>query len=261
MAAVDLMVAISDPACPTADERGAIHDNCERYGLSFYRLPTSERGAIAAFWRQFGLSEAIPNPQSGPDGISCITPVEDSRYIPYTTKALEWHTDGCYSEPFVRSFTMHCVRPAVSGGGNSYFNHVTLYRILKEIDPGHVAAVSRPDAMAVPANEHEGKMLRETRIAPVFWFDDEGDLLMRWTGRARNIIWKQDAASVAARRAIHDILRRRREFRIDYTLGHDEGVICNNVLHRRGAFEDDPAAPRLLLRGRYAVKLRRTVSP
>jgi hypothetical protein len=29
------------------------------------------------------------------------------------------------------------------------------------------------------------------------------------------------------------------------------GLICNNVLHARSAFRDDPARPRLLFRARY----------
>ena len=29
------------------------------------------------------------------------------------------------------------------------------------------------------------------------------------------------------------------------------GVLCNNVLHERTGFVDDPAAPRLLYRARY----------
>jgi hypothetical protein len=34
------------------------------------------------------------------------------------------------------------------------------------------------------------------------------------------------------------------------------GVICNNVLHARSAFRDDPARPRLLYRARYYDRVR-----
>jgi hypothetical protein len=33
----------------------------------------------------------------------------------------------------------------------------------------------------------------------------------------------------------------------------NQGLICNNVLHNRSAFVDDPEHPRLLLRGRYSI--------
>jgi len=36
------------------------------------------------------------------------------------------------------------------------------------------------------------------------------------------------------------------------------GVICNNVLHTRSAFRDDPAHPRLLYRARYYDRIRGT---
>jgi hypothetical protein len=31
--------------------------------------------------------------------------------------------------------------------------------------------------------------------------------------------------------------------------------VCNNVLHERSAFEDDPARPRLLYRARYVERI------
>jgi hypothetical protein len=34
------------------------------------------------------------------------------------------------------------------------------------------------------------------------------------------------------------------------------GVICNNVLHARTAFRDDPSRPRLLYRARYYDRIR-----
>ena len=34
------------------------------------------------------------------------------------------------------------------------------------------------------------------------------------------------------------------------------GLVCNNVLHGRAAFVDDPAQPRLLYRARYLDRMR-----
>jgi hypothetical protein len=33
------------------------------------------------------------------------------------------------------------------------------------------------------------------------------------------------------------------------------GLLCNNVLHDRAAFDDDAAAPRLLYRARYHERI------
>lgn len=35
------------------------------------------------------------------------------------------------------------------------------------------------------------------------------------------------------------------------------GLVCNNVLHDRAGFDDDPQAPRLLYRARYLDRLAR----
>lgn len=275
----DLMVAVDDPYRIRPHEHAAIVDNYERFGLSFYRFPVSELSGISGgahsqhdeehtqrtqltmvkhFWQQFGLKNALPNPQSDDDGISRITATGDSRYIPYTTRALNWHTDGYYNKTPIRSFTMHCVRPATRGGENTYFDHRVLYRLLEEINPAYIAALSRDDTMTLPANEYRGKVLRDARCVPVFSYGDDGDLLMRWTEREHNIVWRSDKACDEARRAVRDILRKQTHLRIRHTLKRGEGVICSNILHCRTAFEDTPHAPRLLLRGRYNTKITAT---
>ena len=33
------------------------------------------------------------------------------------------------------------------------------------------------------------------------------------------------------------------------------GILCNNVLHDRSGFTDDPARPRLILRARYHERI------
>ena len=246
----DLMVEIADPSALRDDERTALLNNCARAGLSFYRMATSEQSAVTDVWRQLGLRTAERTPESKSD-IRDITVVAGSRYIPYTDAPLCWHTDGYYSERAVLSFAMHCVRPAARGGENAYFNPEVLYRLLQDDSPAHVEALARADAITIPANVVDGRTVRAAYSAPVFSFDAEGGLHTRWTERARHIRWADDEGVEAARRACQKILRTDNTHRINKRLVAGEGVVCNNVLHSRSAFDDDPAAPRLLYRGRY----------
>lgn len=251
MVADDLMVEIADPFALSERERDAILRNCARAGLSFYRLRTSERAAVASVWHQLGLRSAERTSQSDEDGINRITVVAGARYIPYTDAPLCWHTDGYYSARAVLSFAMHCVRPAASGGANGYFNPETLYQLLRDEARAHVAALERADAMTIPANVVDGRVVRAAHSAPVFSRDAERGLHTRWTERERNIVWADDEAVARARDACRRILRDETTHRIHKRLLADEGVVCNNVLHCREPFEDDAKAPRLVYRGRY----------
>ena len=57
--------------------------------------------------------------------ISTITPRKTSKvsYIPYTDKALNWHTDGYYDEKSIFSWLLHCISPASEGGENYLLDH------------------------------------------------------------------------------------------------------------------------------------------
>jgi hypothetical protein len=47
---------------------------------------------------------------------------ERSEFIPYTDKAIGWHTDGYYNavDHRVRAFSLFCVLPAATGGVNQW---------------------------------------------------------------------------------------------------------------------------------------------
>jgi hypothetical protein len=78
----------------------------------------------------------------------------------------------------------------------------------------------------------------------------DGTLHMRYTARTRSIEWKADAATgtaVQALEAVAPAARRASCRRLEAGMG----LVCNNVLHDRSAFDDDPEQPRLLYRARY----------
>ncbi|MEK7840286.1 MAG: taurine catabolism dioxygenase TauD, partial [Pseudomonadota bacterium] len=78
-----------------------------------------------------------------------------------------------------------------------------------------------------------------------------GRLHMRYTARSRSIVWKGDARTHAAVAALEALLAADGPHVFRYRLASGEGLLCNNVLHNREAFEDAQGATRLLYRARY----------
>jgi hypothetical protein len=78
---------------------------------------------------------------------------------------------------------------------------------------------------------------------------------MRYTARTRSIAWKQDEATRAAVAQLERLLDSDLPHVFHTRLKPGMGLLCNNVLHDRAAFTDDPAQPRLLFRARYLDRL------
>ena len=247
--AEQLMVEIHNPAALSDSERHQILENCKYNNLSFYHCaqPISDSHTLKALAEQLGLRNLCDNPKADAHKISHITVSPNSRYIPYTNRALLWHTDGYYNidSDTIRSFMMHCVQPAIKGGINDYLDHEVVYTLLHQKKPDYVEALSHPQAFTVPANEY----VRDARSSPVFRNDlITNKLLMHYTERSQHIEWHPSCKEAldCLRKLIHTT-----QYKLSYKLAADEGVICNNVLHNRSAFEDSSMPKRLLYRARF----------
>jgi len=82
-----------------------------------------------------------------------------------------------------------------------------------------------------------------------------GALHMRYTARTRSIVWKDDAPTRAAVAFLEQLLASDDSHVFRLTLQPGMGLACNNVLHDRAGFVDDPAQPRLLYRARYLDRI------
>ena len=87
----------------------------------------------------------------------------------------------------------------------------------------------------------------------MFSVDDEGALHMRYSARKRNVIWKDDDTTRAAAAALEHLFSAGDAHIYRHRLAPGEGILSNNVLHRREGFRDDPATghKRLVYRARY----------
>jgi hypothetical protein len=264
--AVDrLIVDIEDPAALTQDELAGIQARLAVANLVIYRLLSSVGGKdfIRALGKQLGLYHLDGNLRADKDRISAISVNESPQpgeYIPYTNKPLSWHTDGYYNAPEkqVRAIVMHCEQPALSGGDNAYLDHEMAYIHLRDTNPAYINALQKPDVMTIPANIQQGETLRPKQSGAVFSVDAEGNLHMRYSARGRSVVWRDDPVVDAARECLTDLLKQDSATIFRHRLEAGEGIISNNVLHCRSAFENDvpTGQERLLYRARYFDRVR-----
>ena len=261
-----LTVAIRDPCALTAAERDALVAAIRRANLVVYAcgIHAAAPDLPRALGRQLGLARLDRNFLADDDGVSQLTVAGDKargEFIPYTDRPLGWHTDGYYNPPErrIRAMLLHCVCRAAAGGENTLLDHEIAYLRLRDEDPAHVRALMLPDALTIPAREDEDGIARPAETGPVFSIEPEsGALHMRYTARTKSIEWKRDPAVGAAAAALARVLATPSPHHHRLTLEPGMGVLCNNVLHERTGFVDDPAAPRLLYRARYHDRVAET---
>ena len=259
----DLVVEVGDPRTLAHGEHAALLARCRAANMAVYasRLRDDDTALPRLLGLQFGLASLDANWLADEDGVSRLTVADEparGEYIPYTNRPIRWHTDGYYNPPqrTIRAMVLHCVSRAAEGGANALLDHEIAYILLRDADPAHVRALMRPDAMTIPARTDEEGLARPVQSGPVFSIDPvTGALHMRYTARTKSIEWKRDPAVQAAVAALERVLAGDSPFIHRFTLEPGMGILCNNVLHDRSGFVDDPARPRLLYRARYHERI------
>jgi hypothetical protein len=78
---------------------------------------------------------------------------------------------------------------------------------------------------------------------------------MRYTARRRSVRWHCDATTGEAAARLLALMDHDASCVVRARLEPGMGLVCNNVLHERTAFEEDPAHPRLILRARFLERI------
>ena len=264
-----LIVDVKDPRNLSDDEKNALLTLCNDANMAIDRSPiTSEDKNIPRqLAAQLGMKQLDCNWLADEDGISPIAvanTVESTTHtsgktprrvmIPYTNLPIKWHTDGYYQpqERNIKGMVLHCVRPAKAGGETAVIDHEMVYIAMREANPNWVAALMANDAMTIPARTDEDGVARGEQTGPVFSVDTQsGALHMRYTARKRSITWKTDAVTQEAVQFLEQFLAGDTPSIFRLKLEPGMGLVCNNVLHDRTGFDDDPEQPRLLYRARF----------
>lgn len=264
-----LIVRFTDPCDLTRGEYSAALKCCRKTNMVLYDLGQSsdvDKDSIRRLGERFGLTRLDTNLYADEDSITSLQVTDAPRqreYIPYTNLRLNWHTDGYYNsvDRKIRGILMHCVLDASSGGDNQYLDHEIAYMLLRDANPRYIAALMQPDAMTIPANIEKGVEIRGAETGPVFSIELEtGNLHMRYSARTRNIVWKDDADTQAAVAFLQELWANGCPWMYHHRLVPGQGIICNNILHNRTAFEDAPdnGRARLLYRARYYDRIGQT---
>jgi alpha-ketoglutarate-dependent taurine dioxygenase len=262
--AQDLVVDVADPRALSDAERQALLQRCATANMAIYRSPLrgEDKDIPRRVAEQLGLGRLDGNWLADEDGISQIAvaaPVGDrAAFIPYTNRPIKWHTDGYYhpASRHIRAMILHCVRAASCGGETALMDHEMAYIALRDANPEWVRALMAPDAMTIPERLDEDGVARAEQSGPVFSVDAQtGALHMRYTARTRSVLWKDDAPTSAAVAFLEQLLAGDGPHMFRLTLAPGMGLVCNNVLHDRAGFVDDPLQPRLLYRARYLDRI------
>ena len=253
----DLLVRVKDPYQLSEDERISIVDCCEKFNMAIYQLNDSEiqdKSLVHALGKQFAMENLDANIRSDEDSVSSLEVREQvgNKYIPYTNKALSWHTDGYYNhlDKQIYGIIMHCVRPSAEGGVNSLLNPEDVYIALRDENPAYIEALMHPEAMTIPDNIESGEVIRAAQTGPVFIVKNNGRLHMRYSARKRNIVWRNTVDTSKAVEMMKQLMADDNNV-VKVTLKAGQGIICNNVLHNRSGFTDSETQKRLMYRARY----------
>ena len=244
-------------------EKAAIMTACRRSNMAIYRCRDDfvERAAVGSFASNFGLKRLDHHLCANADGISELSVASNGTrtgYVPYSSRSLSWHTDGYYNDKprQVNAVVLHCAHNAATGGENALLDPEIAYIRLRDEDPRFITAFEHPECMTIPANVGTEGEIRAAVCGPVFSYDVCGEIHMRYTARKKNIQWRDDDLTRAARDCLTEILADENGLVFNYRLQAGEGLISNNVLHNRTAFSDGPGHHRLLYRARFFDRIR-----
>lgn len=234
-----LVVAVRDPRQLSDGEFEKLLQVCRKTNMVIYAGLTGtdpDPEIPLSLGRRFGVAGLNKNWLADDTGLTSLKVSEAgvrSHYIPYTNRAINWHTDGYYNsaEEQIHSLLLHVVQRAASGGENRIMDHEIAYILLRDQDPNYIHALMAPDALTIPARTEGDKIARKEETGPVFSITPGGKLHMRYTIRVSNVIWADDPATRYATAALKDILNSDSPYIYRGLLEPGMGLICNNVLH------------------------------
>jgi hypothetical protein len=256
------------PALDDPDDAQALRILCDRvqdFGFALYQWHSDSDDPnrdVMTLHRHLSLQAHDRGVVQEADGLSLLTDLSGTaqgRFVPYTSRAMGWHTDGYYNamDQSLRCFTLHCISPAQSGGALTLLDNRLMLIALFDADPELVALLSHPQAMSIPGNRDELGHDRPTRYSPVLFIRADGTPGAHFTTRTRHIAWR-NAATQEAATAMKSLIDQHADWHCSIRLQAGQGVITRNVLHRREAYTDHPDKPRKMLRGRYLQSPHRT---
>ena len=252
-----LMVEIKNPRKLSTAEISLSSQIIKQSNLVFFQLEKNEndiKSSLMDLAGQFGMSDFEILESSEKSGLTKIEvsskSKEKSEYVPYTNKALNWHTDGYYSgtDNPILSWLLYCQSNSSNGGENSFMDHEIAY-ILFNDESSAIDDLMSKDAFTIPANAQNGRRAMSSYVFRLL----NNKLHMKFSMREKNIIWSEKIISSVD--LLKSIIRENENYQINYKLSPNQGVISNNVIHMRSSFTNTSNKNRLLYRLRSKKRI------
>ncbi len=236
----DLKVSISDINHVSKTEISQIKQKLTKFNCCIYASGTDldDNSKIMRFAQSLGMRtfDSHNIDDSAISTISADKNENNMRYIPYTNKGLNWHTDGYYDSKPIFSWLLHCIEPALSGGENFLLDHELAIReyVLKYDD---ITCLTNNQAFSIPTDEVAKRGDTSNYVCDMN--NEYKKLHMNFSMRKENIIFNKDSKS-AMSKLIKIIKEDCKKYHLTYKLSRNEGIVSNNILHGRNAFKDGP---------------------
>jgi len=241
----EISVEIKDINRATKNEISKIRSTLDKFNSCLYRSnrDLESNSCLLDFAKAVGMKTFDCNNIEANE-ISTISSIKNEKiqYIPYTNKALNWHTDGYYDKKPLFSWLLHCINPADDGGENYLLDHELAMReyVLSYDD---IEVLMNKRAITIPESQGSNRSELSTYI---FSFDNDYEKLhMRFSMRKENIKMS-DNTLTAMSKLINVIENNCSKYSITYKLSKNEGILSNNILHGRNSFKDDKVQRKLL---------------
>jgi len=241
----EISVEIKDINRATKNEISKIRSTLDKFNSCLYRSnrDLESNSCLLDFAKAVGMKTFDCNNIEANE-ISTISSIKNEKiqYIPYTNKALNWHTDGYYDKKPLFSWLLHCINPADDGGENYLLDHELAMReyVLSYDD---IEVLMNKRAITIPESQGSNRSEISTYI---FSFDNDYEKLhMRFSMRKENIKMS-DNTLTAMSKLINVIENNCSKYSITYKLSKNEGILSNNILHGRNSFKDDKVQRKLL---------------
>jgi len=158
-ALADLVVEINDPRQLTSAEKNQLLKICQQTNMVLYAAKTADDPdpeIPLALGRAFKLDKLDHNWLADETGLTSLTVAGDEirqNYVPYSNRAINWHTDGYYNtqDKQIYALNLHCVMSAPDGGENRLMDHEMAYILLRDENPEYIQALMANDVMTIPA--------------------------------------------------------------------------------------------------------------
>ena len=242
----DLKVNLRDINHVSKTEISQIKEKLTKYNCCIYISDSNlkEDANIMKFAMSLGMRtfDSHNVDESNISTISADKTENNTRYIPYTNKALNWHTDGYYDSKPIFSWLLHCVEPALSGGENFLLDHELAIReyILKHDD---ISCLMSNNAFSIPEDKVAEREVTSNYVCDMN--NEYKKLHMNFSMRKENIKIDKDSES-AVTKLIKIIKEDCKKYHLTYKLSKSEGIVTNNILHGRNSFKDGPTMRKIL---------------